>query len=407
MVGHGYHAADYHGSMKQPIYQTSTYEFPSAQAGKDYFSWATGKEEMPEGAQMGNIYSRLGSPNTQLLEQRLAALDSTEDALVFGSGMAVISSTLLELCRPDTVLLHTGPVYGGTHSFIDHYLGQYGVHTYLVSHGESAQEVVASVRKLFGEKTISAFFTETPANPTLDIYSIKKAKEIAQALSTGEHSVPVVVDNTYMGPLMSRPHDLGADIVVYSATKNLGGHSDVIAGAATGKTVWINRLRVARTFLGGILGPTDSWLLLRSLETFKLRTEAQEQNTHQVAAALEKHPAVEEVRYLGNIDRWNAEQAVIFKDEYLGTGSMISLYIKGGETEAFKVLDHTQVLKLGVSLGSTESLCEHPYSMTHSKVDDALKVQLGITENLIRLSIGVEDAGDLIQDLYQSLDLLT
>jgi len=406
MLGHGYHAADYHGSMKQPIYQTSTYEFPNAQAGKDYFAWATGKEEKPEGAVMGNIYSRLGSPNTQLLEQRLAVLGGAEDALVFASGMAVISGTLLELCAPDTVLLHTGPVYGGTHSFINHYLGQYNVHTFQVEHDSSVEEVVAAVRAQFGSKTISAFFTETPANPTLNIYSVKKAREIADALSIKEHHVPVVVDNTYMGPLMSRPHEYGADLVVYSATKNLGGHSDVIAGAATGAREWINRLRVARTFIGGILGPMDSWLLLRSLETFQLRTTAQEANTHKVAAGLCEHPAVEEVRYLGNIEQWSHEQAQVFRSEYGGTGSMISLYIKGGEAEAFKVLDAVEVFKLGVSLGSTESLCEHPYSMTHSKVDDELKIELGITQNLIRISIGVEDANDLIDDLSAALDLI-
>ena len=150
--------------------------------------------------------------------------------------MAVISGTLLEVCKPDTVLLHTGPVYGGTHSFISHYLSQYQVHTYHVAHGASTEEVIVGVRDQFGHKTISAFFTETPANPTLDIYSIAQAREIADAFSSEELRVPVIVDNTYMGPLMCRPHEFGADIVVYSATKNLGGHSDVIAGAATGAT---------------------------------------------------------------------------------------------------------------------------------------------------------------------------
>lgn len=406
MLGHGYHAADYHGSMKQPIYQTSTYEFPSAQAGKDFFSWATGKEEKPEEAVLGNIYGRLGSPNTKLLEQRLAVLGGAEQALVFASGMSVISSALLELCAPDTVLVHTGPVYGGTHSFLGHYLGQYKVHTHQVSADQSVDDVVSEVREKFGNKVVSAFFTETPANPTLDLYSIKKARAIADALAAEGEVVPVVVDNTYMGPLMSRPHELGADLVLYSATKNIGGHSDVIAGAATGAATWIGRMKVARTFLGGILGPMDSWLLLRSLETFKIRTEAQEQNTHKVAAALAKHPAVEQVRYLGNIEEWSPEDTSVFKEEYHGTGSMISLFIKGAEKEAFAVLDHLEVFKLGVSLGSTESLAEHPYSMTHGKVDDALKPELGITENLIRLSVGVENADDLIQDLSKSLDLL-
>ncbi len=398
MLGLGYHPEHYKGSMKQPIFQTSTYEFPNAQAGKDFFSWATGKEEMPEGATMGNIYGRLGSPNTQLLEQRLAYLDNAEQAVVFGSGMAAIASTLLDLAKPGQVLLHTNPVYGGTHSFFTHYLAQYEVITHPVDGRLSAEEVVEQVQQLYPGKTICAFFTETPANPTMDLYSIRKARVIAEAFSSEAHAVPVVVDNTYMGPLMCSPLALGAHLVVYSATKNLGGHSDVIAGAVTGLDPWISGVRRARTFIGGILGPMDSWLLLRSLETYQLRVHAQQASTHLVARAIESHPATKEVRYLGNVEEWNPSAAGLVNEEYKGTGSMIALHIKGGEAEAFKVLDALNVFKLGVSLGSTESLAEHPHSMTHGKIDDALKLEIGITDNLIRLSIGVENPHDLIAD---------
>ena len=406
MLGHGYHAAEYKGSMKQPIFQTSTYEFPNAQAGKDYFSWATGKEEMPEGATMGNIYGRLGSPNTQLLEQRLAVLDQTEDSVVFASGMSAIASMLLEIAKPGTVLLHTAPVYGGTHSFFNVYLEQYDVCRFQIDQDLSAEESIAAVKAAHPGKTVCGFFTESPANPTMDLFSVRKGRQIADAFSTKEHRVPVMVDNTYLGPILSPQHANGADLVVYSMTKNLAGHSDVIAGAVTGKKEWTNRVRRARTFIGGVLGPMDSWLILRSLETYVIRIKAQEENTHVVAAALEKHPAVEQVKYLGNIASWNPKQAEVFENEYHGTGSMIALHIKGGEAEAFKVLDHMKVFKLGVSLGSTESLCEHPFSMTHGKVDDALKPELGITENLIRLSIGVENADDLVADLTQALNLI-
>lgn len=404
MLGLGYHPEHYQGSMKQPIFQTSTYEFPNAQAGKDFFSWATGKEEVPEGATMGNIYGRMGSPNTQLLEQRLAFLDGAADAVVFASGMAAIASTLLDLTKPGQVLLHTAPVYGGTHSFFSHYLAQYDVITHTVLGHLSAEEAVEEVRELYPEKTVCGFFTETPANPTMEVYSVRKARAIADALSTEAHQVPVVVDNTYMGPLLHAPLELGAHLVVYSATKNLGGHSDVIAGAVTGLAPWIDGVRRARTFIGGILGPMDSWLLLRSLETYKLRVLAQQEATHRVAEALAHHPATQEVRYLGNIKDWNPAAAATVNEEFKGTGSMIALHIKGAEAEAFKVLDALSVFKLGVSLGSTESLSEHPYSMTHGKVDDALKPKIGITENLIRLSIGVEDPADLIADLQQALD---
>jgi methionine-gamma-lyase len=406
MLGHGYHAAHYHGSMKQPIYQTSTYEFPNAQAGKNYFAWATGKKEMPEDESMGNIYSRLGSPNTQLLEKRLALLDQCDEAVVFASGMAAISSALLEVAKPGTVLIHTDPVYGGTHSFIHHYLAQYNVHSYAVDRNLNAEEIIVDVRSKYPNTPVCGFFTETPANPTMDLYSIQKARVIVDAFTSEEWPVPLMVDNTYMGPLISAQHANGADIVLYSATKNLGGHSDVIAGAATGCSYWMGRLRMARTFMGGILGPMDSWLLLRSLETFELRTKAQQANTHKVAEALADHPAIEAVKYLGNLESWAPHMLDTFNDEYSGTGSMIAMHIKGREKEAFKVLDHLEVFKLGVSLGSTESLAEHPFSMTHAKVDDELKPKIGITENLIRLSIGVEDAEDLIHDLNTALNLI-
>jgi len=406
MLSHGYHASEYQGSMKQPIFQTSTYEFENAQQGRNFFAWATGAEEMPEGEQLGGIYTRLGTPNTQLLEARLAVLDGTEQAVVFGSGMAAITSTLFELCAPGEVLLYTTPVYGGTDMFIHHYLQQYKVNTHLVLRGQTADEVMAEVGAKYPGAKVCAMYTETPSNPTMDLFSIKEARSIADAFSTVEFSVPLIVDNTYMGPLFCKAHELGADIVVYSATKYLAGHSDVIAGAATGSAEWMGRVRMARTFMGGILGPMDSWLILRSLETLHLRLRAQAENAEKVATSLRSHPAVSSVRYLGNIEEWAPEQAAIFKQEYSSNGSMIALYIKGGQEESFKVLDHLQVIKLGVSLGSTESLAEHPATMTHSKVAEEHKEALGITPSLIRLSIGVESSEDLITDLSQALDLI-
>lgn len=406
MLSHGYHASEYQGSMKQPIFQTSTYEFENAQQGRDFFAWATGAEEMPEGEKLGGIYTRLGTPNTQLLEARLAVLDGTEQAVVFGSGMAAITSTLFELCAPGEVLLYTTPVYGGTDMFIHHYLQQYKVNTHLVLRGQTAEEVMTEVGAKYPGAKVCAMYTETPSNPTMDLFSIKEARSIADGFSTVDFSVPLIVDNTYMGPLFCKAHELGADIVVYSATKYLAGHSDVIAGAATGSAEWMGRVRMARTFMGGILGPMDSWLILRSLETLHLRLKAQAENAEKVATSLKSHPAVSSVRYLGNIEEWAPEQAAIFKQEYSGNGSMIALYIKGGQEESFKVLDHLQVIKLGVSLGSTESLAEHPATMTHSKVDEEHKEALGISPSLIRLSIGVESPENLIADLSQALDLI-
>ena len=207
--------------MKQPIFQTSTYEFENAQQGRNFFAWATGAEEMPEGEKLGGIYTRLGTPNTQLLEARLAVLDGTEQAVVFGSGMAAITSTLFELCAPGEVLLYTTPVYGGTDMFIHYYLQQYKVNTHLVLRGQTAEEVMTEVGAKYPGAKVCAMYTETPSNPTMDLFSIKEARSIADAFSTVDFSVPLIVDNTYMGPLFCKAHELGADIVVYSATKYL------------------------------------------------------------------------------------------------------------------------------------------------------------------------------------------
>jgi methionine-gamma-lyase len=245
-------------------------------------------------------------------------------------------------------------------------------------------------------------FVETPANPTNALIDLEMCKEIANHFKTESNSPIVAVDNTYMGPLWCQPLDLGADLVIYSATKYIGGHSDLIAGAVLGNQELMTRIKVLRTFLGNMTGPWTGWLLMRSLETLKPRMELQAANAAKIADFLLDHPKVEKVYYLGHL-KPGSKMHQIFEKQYSSPGAMISVDIKGGEKEAFTFLNNLKLFHLAVSLGSTESLAQHPYSMTHADVSEIEKNALGLTNKMVRLSIGVENADDLIWDISQAL----
>lgn len=251
---------------------------------------------------------------------------------------------------------------------------------------------------------MALIYIETPANPTNDLIDISCSKEIAKQFSTNDREVYLAVDNTYMGPIWQHPLKHGADLVLYSATKYIGGHSDVIAGACLGSSDLIKRVKGLRTFLGNMASPNTGWLLLRSLETLKARMDIQASNAVKVAEFLSKHPLVEKVYYPGNLTESDGEQYNIKIRQCITNGGMISFDVKGSESEAFKFLNALKLIKLAVSLGSTESLAEHPATMTHSDVDAQLRKELHITEKMIRLSIGVENYEDIIWDINQALD---
>jgi len=246
-------------------------------------------------------------------------------------------------------------------------------------------------------------YIETPANPTNTLIDIECCKRIADKFSTKEKQVYVAVDNTYMGPLWQHPLKHGADFSLYSATKYIGGHSDVVAGACCGNSEVIKRVKTLRTFLGNMPGPWTGWLLLRSLETLKVRMEQQALNAIQVAEFLNDHPKVEKVYYLGLIEK-GTKEFEIYQRQYSSPGAMISFDVKGGEAEAFRFINNLKLIKLAVSLGGTESLAEHPATMTHAGVDPAHRKEMSVTEKLIRLSIGVENYNDIIWDIKQALD---
>ena len=399
MMSYGYKPELSEGAIKCPIFQTSTFVFKSAQEGKEFFELAYGKREKNPDEQPGLIYSRLNNPDLQILEERLCLWDGAEKCAVFESGMSAISTVLLEFLRPGDSLLYSMPVYGGTDHFINKVLPQYGIKGIGFTPNDSKEEILNKAKN----KGVNLVYVETPANPTNALFDLNLCREIADELGTKDSPVYVAVDNTYMGPLWQHPLKLGADLVLYSATKYIGGHSDLIAGAVLGNAELMQRVLTLRTFLGNMAGPWTGWLLMRSLETLKVRMTQQAANASKVADFLAGHPKVEKVHYLGHLEP-GSDQYRIFKNQLTSAGAMVSFDIKGGEKEAFKFLDALKLFHLAVSLGSTESLAEHPATMTHSDVSEEDRKNLGISEKLIRLSIGVENYQDLIWDIEQALN---
>ena len=301
-------------------------------------------------------------------------------------------------------MVFSSPVYGGTDHFIRHFLNGLDVMAIEFTPKENKEAILQRIESSGRQHRLKLVYVETPANPTNTLIDLTMCREIANAYQTSENpEVIVAVDNTYMGPLWQHPLDHGADLSIYSATKYIGGHSDVIAGAICGSSALIKRLKVLRTFLGNMCGPWTGWLLLRSLETLVVRMERQTYNAQRVAAFLQDHPKVERVYYPGLLSEKDGVQYDIYKNQCLSPGAMISFDISGGEAEAFAFLNQLKLVKMAVSLGSTESLAEHPASMTHAGVDQMHRHEMGITDQMVRLSVGVEHADDLIWDLTQAL----
>ena len=403
MMSYGYKPELSEGAIKCPIFQTSTFVFKSAEEGKAFFEVAYGHREKNEGEELGLIYSRINNPDLEILENRLTLWDEAEECAVFESGMAAITTVLLEFLKPGDLLLISNPVYGGSDHFIKKILPKFGISVAEFSVGQTKEEIIQLVENTGNADKLAMVYIETPANPTNDLIDIEESKEIAKYFSSSEKEIYLAVDNTYMGPIWQHPLKHGADLVLYSATKYIGGHSDVIAGACLGSKELMKRVKGLRTFLGNMASPNSGWLLLRSLETLKVRMDTQAINAEKVAAFLNTHPLVEKVYYIGNLSEKDGAQFNIKNKQCLSNGGMISFDVKGAEKDAFRFLNSLKLIKLAVSLGGTESLAEHPATMTHVDLDPALKNKLSITEKMVRLSIGVEFYEDIIYDLEQAL----
>ena len=400
MMGHGYDPALSEGALKPPVFLTSTFVFPNAAAGKRHFEGVTGKR--PGGAE-GLVYSRFNGPNQEILEDRLGIWEGAEDALIFSSGMAAIATLFLSLVRPGDTIVHSGPLYAATETLIARVLGQFGVKWLDFPAGATREQIDAVLTEAASGR-VALIYLESPANPTNALVDVEAVRASRDAIFADAGALPpIAIDNTFLGPLWSQPLQHGADLVVYSLTKYAGGHSDLVAGGVLGSKAAIDTIRAMRNTIGTICDPTTAWMLLRSLETLELRMSRAGENAAKVCAFLRDHPKVERVGYLGFLADAEGRQADIYRRHCTGGGSTFSLYLKGGEAEAFRFLDALTIAKLAVSLGGTETLASHPAAMTHLSVADARKQALGITDNLVRISIGVEDADDLIADMEQAL----
>ncbi len=404
MMSYGFDPAQAEGAVKAPIYETSTFAFKTAEEGKEFFEIAYGLKESDK--ELGMIYSRLDNPNLSIYEKRLALWDKADDSAVFSSGMAAISTTVLEFVKPGKVLFYGTPCYGGTDHFIKHVLPTFGIKAVGFKMGIPNEEIDQVIKDNGIENDIALIYAETPANPTNAMVDIDYLKSLSTKYTTEDNDVVLAIDNTFMGPLWQHPMEFGADLVIYSATKYLGGHSDIIAGAVSGRGDLVARIKGLRTFFGSMASPHTAWLLSRSLETLKVRMECQAINAEKVANFLKTHAKVEKVYYLGFTAENNPNQLDVFKKQYSSGGAVFAFDIKGGEKEAFKFLDNLKLFKLAVSLGSTESLAEHPQTMTHADVSAEDKVELGISEKMVRLSIGIENPDDIIADVKHALEIV-
>ncbi len=403
MMSYGYRPEWSEGAVKPPIFQTSTFAFETAEDGKAFFEVAYGLRERRNDETLGLIYSRLNNPSLEILEDRLTVWDESEAAAAFESGMAAIATSAFTFLRPGQVLAFSEPIYGGTEYLFHKILPEFGIETVRFPAWEGRKGLERVLAEGDRAARLAMIYVETPANPTNRLVDIEACVEIARAHSTDDRRVLVTVDNTFLGPLFQHPLKLGADLVIYSLTKFVGGHSDLIAGAVLGSADLVSRVKATRTFFGSMAGPWTGWLLLRSMETLKLRMTSQMKNARYVADFLAAHPKVEQVYYLGHLTEED-DDFEIFQRQCLSAGSMISFEVRGGEPEAFRLLNHLKLVKLAVSLGGTESLAEHPASMTHSDIAPADQARMGITAAMVRLSVGVEHPDDLIADLAQALD---
>ena len=379
----GYNSADNEGSLNPPIYMTSTYAFESVEQGAGRFS----------GEQQGHFYSRISNPTQAILETRLADLEEGEAALATASGMGAITATLWTLLAPGDQVLVDKTLYGCTFSFMEHGLKKFGIEICYADFTDHSEMAAG-----FSDKTKVVYF-ETPVNPNMRMIDIAAISSLVKAYSP---NIKVIVDNTYCTPVLQRPLTLGADLVVHSATKYLGGHGDLIAGAVVGDAETIQQIRLfgLKDMTGAVISPMTVFLILRGIKTLPLRMERHCHNAQLMAEMLEQHPAVDHVFFPGlKSDPWH-DLACRQMDDF---GGMIALELKGGYEAGVRMLNRLKLIKLAVSLGDAETLIQHPASMTHSVYTLEERERHGISEGLVRISAGLEAVVDIIADLEQAM----
>jgi methionine-gamma-lyase len=381
VIHSGYESMHYHGSLVPPLFQTSTFTFPTAEEGEKRFAGET----------EGYIYSRLGNPTVKVLEDKLAALENAEAALAFGSGMAAVSATLFYLTKTGDHILCSEGIYGCTFGLLQLMEKKHNIGHSLISF-DKEENVRAAIRE-----NTACIYIETPINPTMKLADLEMVAQVAK-----EHGIPVVVDNTFCSPYLQRPIELGCDYVIHSATKYIGGHGDVVAGLVAGRKEPLAEMSMTTLKdIGGIISPFDAWLLLRGLKTLPIRLDRHCDNAERVALLLKEHPHVKKVYFPGDPD---FQQYHLAEKQMKRPGGMISFEVKGTKADAQKLLNHCKMIKIAVSLGDAETLIQHPATMTHAVVPETERVKMGITDTLIRLSVGLEAWEDIWGDLKQALN---
>jgi methionine-gamma-lyase len=402
-VGAGYDPAEHGGAAKPPIYMTSTFVYPSAANAKEvhraFFDGA-----VPERGAPGFIYARLDHPNLVMAQARIAALDGAEDAALFSSGMAAISTLALNFLRPGDTVMHSRPIYGGTDMLLHTHLTEMGITPFGFTNGTDEAHLTEIANAATARGPLALIMVESPTNPTCSISDIALIARLADRIALTQGRRPIIsVDNTFLGPFLQSPLEQGADLCVTSLTKYAGGHSDFLAGSVSGSAALVGQLKKLRTLLGCHCDPHNCWMLLRSVETMSLRTERAGRNARVVAEYLRAHPKIAGITYLGFLEEGTPDRAV-FDRQCGGAGSTFSFSTLGDEAAAFRFLDRLKLLRFAVSLGGTETLICHPATTTHYAVPEALRAEVGIGPATMRVSIGIENADDLIADLEQALE---
>lgn len=382
VIHKGYNSSEHHDSLVTPLYQTSTYSFANAQEGEDRFA----------GNSEGNIYSRLGNPTVRVLEERMAEIEGGQGALAFGSGMAAVSATLIYLTKAGDHVLCSRGIYGCTFGLLEIMEEKYGITHDLVSM-TTEQEVEQAIRP----ETV-CIYVETPINPTMELVNLQAVMAVAK-----KHGIRVVVDNTFSSPYLQNPLRMGADFVLHSATKYLNGHGDVVGGVLVGRDAdEMQHVRMTvQKDVGGIMSPFDAWLLLRGLKTLHVRMDRHVANAQKVLEFLKRQELVKKIYYPFDVQH---PQYEIAKQQMRQGGGLISFEIEGGKKQAQQFLDSLSLIKIAVSLGDAETLIQHPATMTHAVVPQENREAMGISDSLLRLSVGLEHTDDLVADLNHAFE---
>ena len=406
MMSYGYNPAFSEGSVKPPVFLTSTFAYETPEDGEEFFHMMAGRKPSPEGSVGGLIYSRFNHPNVEIIEDRLAVYEGAERAVVFASGMGAISATLLAYLRPGDVIAQSVPLYGGTETLIRKFLPEFNIETADFHNGLDEDAMLESLREAAKKGRLAMIFIETPSNPMNTLVDFEALIRCVDAIEQEIGHRPLTVcDNTLLGPVFQKAVPLGIDIALYSVTKYIGGHSDLVAGAVCGSREILRPIRALRGAMGINLDPHTSWMISRSLETLGIRMERAADTSHKVAAWIKDNPYIKADLYHPDFIE-DPHYKAVYQRQCSGPGSTFSFVIDAGKDEAFKLINALSIFKSAVSLGGSESLVCHPASTTHSGVPVEIRERVGLTDGLIRLSIGLEHPDDLIADLDNAFGIV-